>query len=216
MINKKTLPLFLILAFFISSCSGTALVSSWKTEAQPKQYSKVGVLVLTSSKVARSVMERAMVQDFKDKGINATTTMAIFPSVKADGLVVNRSEEETKAFMQTKLDEAGIDAIIVLVMKKREKKEGYGQRANSTRYFGNYNSYYGYMGYNITQISTPGYYGSSTKYFVESNLYDIESSEMIYSAQTKTKDPSNVKKEVEHLVSLVVNDIVKKKAISTK
>ena len=118
--------------------------------------------------------------------------------------------------MQTKLDEAGIDAIIVLVMKKREKKEGYGQRANSTRYFGNYNSYYGYMGYNITQISTPGYYGSSTKYFVESNLYDIESSEMIYSAQTKTKDPSNVKKEVEHLVSLVVNDIVKKKAISTK
>ena len=70
------------------------------------------------------------------------------------------------------------------------------------------------MSYNITQISQPGYYASSTKFFVESNLYDIENGDMIYTAQTTTKDPkTNAKKEVEHLVDMVVNDIMKKKSI---
>jgi len=216
--NLKTTTVLILSLFFFSACSGTKIVSSWSQEGDSKSYDKVGVLVMSSSKVARSVMERAMVKDFKAKGINASTTLAVFPAANAQGLGANMSEEETKAFVKSKLDENGIDALVVVALKRREKKEGYGRRANSPdRYLGYYNSYYGYMSYSITQISQPGYYASSTKFFVESNLYDIETAELIYSAQTTTKDPkTNAKKEVEHLVDMVVNDIVKKKAIKTK
>ncbi len=221
--HSKTLFSLLAIALLFSACSGSKIVSSWSHKEEPKNYDKIGVLVLSSSKVARSVMEKAMVKDFKAQGINASTTLAVFPSANAQGLGVNRSEEETKKFIKSKLDENDIDALIVVAMLKREKKEGYGRRANSPdRYIGSYGpspyygSYYGYMSYNITQISQPGYYASSTKFFVESNLYDIESTEMIYTAQTTTKDPkTNAKKEVEHLVDIIVNDIVKKKTLKT-
>lgn len=221
--HYKILFSLLAITLLFSACSGSKIVSSWSHKEEPKSYDKVGVLVLSSSKVARSVMEKAMVKDFKAQGINASTTLAVFPAANAQGLGVNRSEDETKKFIKAKLDENDIDALIVVAMLKREKKEGYGRRANSPdRYIGTYGpspyygSYYGYMSYNITQISQPGYYASSTKFFIESNLYDIESTEMIYTAQTTTKDPkTNAKKEVEHLVDIIVNDIVKKKTLKT-
>ena len=59
------------------------------------------------------------------------------------------------------------------------------------------------------RIYEPGYYDVSTKYFWESNFYDIETKQLLYSVQTESFDPASAQSLAHEYGKLIVSSMVK-------
>jgi hypothetical protein len=58
--------------------------------------------------------------------------------------------------------------------------------------YGYYGSYYGYYNYYYPQIYSPGYYSSDKTYYIETNFYDMESDQLLWSIQSEAYNPTNI------------------------
>lgn len=149
----------------------------------------------------RQKMEDHLVGDLKGRGYNAVSSFKDF------GLesFINMKEEDT----YKKLEKNGIDAVVTIVLldKKREKyyvpsRIYYSPYSNSHDHLWNY--------YNTIsrRIYEPGYYQVNTKYFWESNFYDIAGKKWLYSVQTESFEPGSVELLAHQYGKLILKDMV--------
>ena len=66
------------------------------------------------------------------------------------------------------------------------------------------------------RIYTKGYYVFNTKYFWESNLYDLKSNRLLYSAQSQSFDPVSTESLSHEYGKMIVKDMVKNKVITNQ
>ena len=66
------------------------------------------------------------------------------------------------------------------------------------------------------RVYGPGYYVTDTRYFWESNLFDVASKELIYSVQTESFDPASSETLAHEYGKLIVKDMVKHRVLSRK
>jgi hypothetical protein len=66
--------------------------------------------------------------------------------------------------------------------------------------------YYGIM---YERIYSPGYYESTTKYFWESNIYDLKTKQLLYSVQTESFDPDDATALAHRYGKVIINDMKK-------
>jgi hypothetical protein len=210
MLIKNVSVAFLLMV--LASCTGTRITHSWKSEKAPvANYSKIMVLGLIREADIRirEKMEDHMVGDLKDLGYNAASSLREYGPKAFDKM------EEAAAI--EKIKSSGVNAVITIVMldKTRERYYVPGHISYSPygiyydRFWGYYNTMYG-------RIYSPGYYEVSTRYFWESNLYDITSNELIYSVQTESFDPANTEMLGHEYGRMIIKDMVKKKVLTKK
>jgi hypothetical protein len=218
-----TISLAVTATMIITSCSHTALLSTWHDVDEPAHtFDKLAIIALAESRVNRGSMENAMVKVFSEYGINAVSTMNIFPNpTEFEGQNVDREAVE-KEFKE-KIEANGIDGIILIALLNVEEDEYYVE--GSTQYvsggYGGYpyrypmhtNPYYGYNYYNYysnyaVQVSTPGYYVNTTSYYVETSLFDVVPEKLLWTAQTKTTDPVSIDKERETFSNLIISQMI--------
>ena len=60
----------------------------------------------------------------------------------------------------------------------------------------------------------PGYYVTDTKYFWESNFYDMSTQTLVYSVQTQSFDPANSESLGHQYGQMIVNDMVKNNIVN--
>src|SRR4030095_17201404 len=58
-------------------------------------------------------------------------------------------------------------------------------------YYGNYTGYYSHY---TQTVSDPSYYAAEKDYFIQSNLYDAASEEIMWSVQSEVYSPSTLEK----------------------
>ena len=58
------------------------------------------------------------------------------------------------------------------------------------------------------RIYTPGYYEVSTRYFWESNLYDLSGKKLLYTVQSESFDPANASTQGHEYGKLIVSDMI--------
>ena len=179
--------IWLLALLFVTACSSTKITSSWKAaNLQPKHYSKILVLGLIkdSDRSLQEKMEAHLVDDLKNKGYNAVGSLQEF-GPKAFS---NTAEAEAIA----RLKQSNIDAVVTIVLLDKQKERNYvpGRMYYSpyVMYYNRFWPYYGTLNYRIYE---PGYYVTDTKYFWESNVYDVSTQSLLYSVQTKSFDPAN-------------------------
>lgn len=204
----KNSGLFLLLAvllFTVASCSTSKITTSWKAEniAQQK-YNKVMVLGLIheADRTMQENMENHLINDLKDLGYNAVS------SLKEYGPKV--FDEMTEEAALAKLKNSGVDAVITIVLLDKEKEKKY---VPGNTYYSPYGYYYNrFWGYRSTlnrRIYEPGYYVTDTKYFWESNFYEMGAQKLVYSVQTKSFDPANSESMAHEYGQLIVKDMIK-------
>jgi hypothetical protein len=81
---------------------------------------------------------------------------------------------------------------------------GYGAAASG---YGPYGGFGGYYGFAIGNLSQPGYYTTSSKYFIECKLFDLKTDETLLSMQSKVTNPSEIEKSSKAFVQSVVETI---------
>lgn len=208
---KQVKYLIILLLFLFTSCGTSRITSSWKAEnVQPKKYEKVLVLGLIreADRSLREKMEQHILGDLKELGYNAICACEEYGPKAFE----NMSEKEAIS----KLSNSGIDAVLTIVLLDKTKEKYYiPGRVNYTPYYNYHNRFWGYYTTMYDRIYSPGYYEVNTKYFWESNFYDMSSKQLLYSVQTQSFDPESSAGLGHEYGKLIINDMVKNKVLAT-
>ena len=84
---------------------------------------------------------------------------------------------------------------------------------NNGGYYNNNNGVGNYYNNASNSVSTPGYYSTTTNYTIESDLFSIKNDSLIYYAETKSYDPSDMNKMSLDISKDIISDMLKKGVI---
>ena len=211
----KNYVLLAVLVIAIASCRSTELIGSWSREgAGTNQFKDVGVVVLTKNMSSRSIVEYDIASVLHQKGIKATPTFDIFPFAAKQELFQEIDPEEMRQKVKERVEKFEFDGLLIVTLLNQETETRYNQGSSLSLAVPAYQyNYYGYYQWAYATISTPGYYSTKTTYFLESNLYDVSTEALIWTAQTKTKQrASSIHKESKVFANIIAQEIVKNKA----
>lgn len=200
-------PIMIFISFLLLGCGSSKITSSWRAEnIQPKKFNKIMVLGLIreADRTIREKMEQHFVGDLNDLGYNA------IPSMSAFGPHAFRKMNKDSAVDLIRT--TGADAVITIVLLDKSKEKRYvpGHFSGGINY-GRLGDYYTYR---YDRVSAPGYFVTDTKYFWESNLYDVETRQLVYSVQTQSFSPSSSEALGHEYGKLIVKDMIKQQALS--
>ena len=147
-------------------------------------------------------MENHLVVDLKDLGYNAFSSFMVYGPKAFDNM-----DEEAAV---NKLKNSGVDAVLTVVLLDKEKEKRYQPGYTYyTPYGYYYNRFWRYRTTLYMRIYEPGYYVTDTKYFWESNFYDMSDQKLVYSVQTQSFDPANSESMAHEYGQMIVKDMVK-------
>jgi len=196
----KTTTFFLIaILFIITGCTSTSLVGSWvDPEMKSIEGKSIAIFCLTPNLGVRDKLETEMSDQFQAKGVNAMRSM--------DFITPGKMEKEAIE-MILKLN--NITGVIIVSLLDKEKETYYvpGSTVYSPYYA---HPYYGYYGYRYSAVYDPGYYQTTTSYFIECNAYRLSDERLVYSSQSKTVDPSSLDRFAYEYAKVIVNDLESK------
>lgn len=208
---KKILISTVLIIFFIG-CSTSKITNSWKLSNMPvKKYNKIMVigLIQNNDRDLRGKMENHLVADLAEIGYAGISSLNEYGPKSFE----NSKEVE----VLTKLGNSAVDAVITIVLLDKQKEKYY---IPGRVYYSPYTIYqrrfWGYYTTIYDRVYTPGYYREDTKYFWESNFYDIETKELLYSAQTKSFDPGSAESLAHEYGQIILNDMVKQGVLQKK
>lgn len=180
----------------LAACSSTSMIGSWSDPAAKEiQTDKVIVFGVTPRMDVRQNVEGQMVMKLKEKGVDASSSLDLFPPGTND---VDAIEAE--------LISKGYEVAIVISLF--DTKEDTRYVPGTTTYAPvSYYPFRGYYGAAYGQVYQPGYYETTSSYFLECNAYLLPEGKLVYSGQTKTIDPSGVERFSYDLATALVNDM---------
>jgi len=82
------------------------------------------------------------------------------------------------------------------------EKDTYYVPGTTTGYYGGYGMYYGY---GAGMYGSPGYYTTDKNYFVETTVYTINPSKLVWTGTTKTVNPDKINKTVNDIADIVTD-----------
>lgn len=155
-------------------------------------------------------MEDHLTGDLKDHGYNAVAASAEYGPKAFRSL--------TEEAVLEKIQNSGFDAVVTIVLLNKEKERFYvpGHAYYYSPYSGYYRRFYGYYNTMYNRVYAPGYYVTNTRYFWESNLFEVASKELIYSVQTESFDPASAETLAHEYGKLIVKDMVKHQVLARK
>jgi hypothetical protein len=206
----KPVSCCLLVFLLLCACSPSVVVtSSWKNSemlnsATRKTYKTVFISALTGNVSAKSTVETAFAEAIEKKGYKTIKGQDMF----APGL---NDKANTEEVVIKKIKETGCDGIFTIALVDKESETRYvpGSVGYSpypvNGYYGSYWGYHSYYG--AAMYSSPGYYTTDKTYFIESNLYDVATGKIVWSSQSKTVNPSDLKSFSEKYTDAIIKQL---------
>jgi len=196
---KLSILLFILV---ISGCTTkrTLISGTWKNPNGVKGYNNILVAALTSHAVPKSVIETDLVDEFKKNGIEATESIMKFP--------INEASSDTqKHELMNKVKDKGMDAILTISLLKKETDTRYvrGSYSYDPFEYPFYRNFWGYYSYWYPYAYSPGYYVTDKTYYLETNLYDLSTEELVWSAQSRTYNPIDLNSFSKEFAQIIVS-----------
>ena len=212
----------LMIALFIGSCTVAKEPNGvWvNTEKrQGKTFNKAFIVVVTGNLEARALLETDIANIVIKKGYHAVKSIDVLPPDLKSNSTIPTKDEIIK-----KVKESGCDAVFVASVLKKEADVNYtaGTEAYTTLpyatmpYSGWGGTYFGYYSYAQSTVSTPGYYSKEKSYFIQSNLYDAASGDIMWSVQSKVLDPQSLTQFSKDYTSKLIGQLKQEKLFVKK
>lgn len=77
-----------------------------------------------------------------------------------------------------------------------------------------YNTFWGYFNYWGPIIYDPGYYTQDKIYYLETNLYDADTENLVWSAQSETVNPRNLQTFSEEFAEVTAEEMAENNLLS--
>jgi len=191
---KKLASSFVLgFVFLLTSCGpSTVVTGSWKNPAHVKKaepYKHIFIAAMLSDVGIRTQLEDAIAQKAISRGLVVTKSLDIFPPMMTKKDIP--SEEKLMEIIKG----TNSDLILTVAVKSIKEETRYVQSTATPMYspygyggaYGGYGGFYGYYGNSYNQ----GYYTTDQFVFLETNLYDVETGALAWSAQSTSTNPSD-------------------------
>jgi len=198
--NKIVASALLVTLITAAACSNTKVTSAWKAgnAGALATGNKILVLGIIQEKDIRlrMQMEGYLVDGLKARGYNAVSAYTLY----GPKMFGNKSEEAVLG----QLHNSGIDEVFTITLLDRAKEREYQPGAAYP-----YSPFYGYYNYMYGRMYSPGYTSTNTRFFWESNLYDVSSKKLLYSVQSESFNPSSAADMGKAYSRIVVKNMTK-------
>ena len=171
---------------FFSACASTSVKSVWKDPQYTAKLDKLLVIGVAKDEGIRRTFEDRMVSLLSQKGVEATPSYRVIPA----------DEIKDKAAVEAKIRESGSAAVLVTrVVDVRKEKQfippSYAY-APPRHYYGGWHDYYTWA-----YPATPGYTVEYETLALETNVYDVASGKLVWSARSDAYAEEGVGKLIE-------------------
>ncbi|MBC7451810.1 MAG: hypothetical protein H7259_10005 [Cytophagales bacterium] len=179
-----------------------------------KTYKKVLVIGLMGDKAQelRSDMETNMANALRAQGVLAYSAFATY------GPMAFQEHDPRSALLD--VADYSFDAIVCMVLIDKDKEQYYTPPTTSYvpnyynnyngGYYNNYNGFSNYYNQSYNRVTTPGYYTTTTDYTIETDIFNFPKDSLIYSAETKTYNPSDLLTMSTEVSKAIVADMMNK------
>ena len=166
----------------------------------------VVALLKDDNVLMREKMENHLLGDLAEKGYTAVSSLKEYGPKSFEGMKENE--------IVSKLQNSGVDAVLTIVLLDKQRERYYVPgRVYYSPYIIYHRRFWGYYTTIYDRIYSPGYYQTDTKYFWESNLYDLSTKELLYSVQTESFDPASAESLGHEYGKMIVKDMFDKNVL---
>ena len=202
--------LAVILPIILSSCANTKFTKQWVDEDfNEEPYDDILVLVVADKMGNRQDAENYIVEKLGETGINAMQSYDILPKTETiDAEAVDQA-----------INGLQLDAVIVMYATGVTEEEyfvptrrfgvysGYGY---GHAHYGSFNSYYPHA---VNYVYLSGYDNTHYVVALETSLFDLNTTKMVWSGQSNTFAPESVDDVINNITVLTIDELKKKKII---
>jgi len=190
-----------------TSCSSTKITSVWMDQKKADtSFNDILVIGIGEQEHNRRLFEEEFTAQLTAAGIESEVSYKILPQ----GININR--DTVVAAIAGK----NIDAVIVTHLVAVEEETVYRQNMDYRPRYGYYNDLYSYYPHVHTYVHTPGYYTTHEVVKLETNLYEVKTEDLVWSAQSRSFAPESAKEVIDELIKLVIKDLQEKGLIRSK
>lgn len=187
---------------FLSACSPSMKITgNWmnKEIIGTGKYEKIFLFAMAYDMGAKQAVENEQAKAAAAEGIKTMKSYEVFgPNYMSK----KPSHEEIIA----KIKETGCDAVFTSALVDVQSETRYVPGTTTyTPYYGYYGSFGGYYGGMNSFMYEPGYYTEDKTYFIESNLYDVATGDIVWSVQSEAYNPTKVEKVARDYAYLLFN-----------
>jgi len=217
-VNKpqlRTLLTFLVAASALAACSKgttTTIPQSYRNPGYGDTvFKKLCGIGVAENHESRQAFEDALAKAIAAQGGTAQVSWQLLPQA------TQLSEEQ----IREAIEGGDFDGILITrllsVDKERDYKPGSTYMNPRTRYYpGGYAygyGYYGFYGTTYAQVHEPGYFETSTTIKLETNLYSVATSDLVWSGQSDTVDPKSIADARQSMTAAVAKKLKEEKLI---
>jgi hypothetical protein len=200
----KKLIFYLAAALVIAGCApATEITGSWKNTsaaANTRAINTILVTALSAKTNVRQTVEGDMAGTLQNIGYKTVKSFDILPP-----FTEGKTPDKDQLF--SKINETKADAILTVALIDKETENRYvpgnAGYAPMPR-FGYYGTFWGYYNNWYPSLYSPGYYAEDKTYFIETNLYDARTEELLWSAQSETYNPASLNSFSKEFAEVVV------------
>jgi hypothetical protein len=200
---KKSTKLFcfllIVCAFLFASCGTTRITDSWKNKDYQGKVQKVVVIMVAKDSDMRNLFEGRFVAELEARGIQAIQSNKF----------VTLEQLPDRELVKSKIKSTGADTVIISRLVDSKTIKSYvpgGVHTVPTQYYG-WETYY-----DIVFIDY-GYTGSTQVAYIETNLYDIKTEKLIWSAYSKTERTEGEQQLINRFIDVMIKKLSSDKII---
>lgn len=187
------------LAFVIVACSGSsARMTQNHMEASHvgKPVKDVLILAIIDDQQIRAILEKHFVDWFAVKGVDAI--------ISADVLPMDANTKLEKEAIIEVVDKYENDSILITRLVGMSDTEVFSR--GRPQFFYNY---YGFYNYGTVYVTWPTVYGEKVQFSLETGLYDVKTESLIWSGESRLKNPKTTGKAIGQVVEMVMKELEK-------
>lgn len=193
--RARSITILVLLAGFVASCAtSTQLTSQWKDPGYtgtPGQ--KVAVIAVTGTERNTMIWESSMSTALQSAGAVPVAGSTMFPNTWA-------GQKPDSATLVNTINQSGVQLVMVSRLTAVNQVQTYVPGTVTYGYYG----YYGGGGI----YGSPGYYETDTEVVLETNVFDVYTQKLVWSAASSTLDPSNANDAATSISNTVVQNMV--------
>lgn len=192
----------IIVSLMTTSCGTSKLTATWHDEAFVGKHIVQDVLVIavTKDETIKRLYEDRFVDKLSKDGVRAVASYTLSqPDIKP-----------TKEGVDAAVKEAGAKSVLITRYLGTDTSEHYRPPQRTMVYADPYyRGIHGYYPMTYGEVYSPGYTVKVTTISLESNLYDAETGNLVWSTRSESINPSMTQKYVDELVNLFTGDLKK-------
>jgi len=192
MLQTRFLLLLAFLTALLSACSATKLTSVWQDPSYAGgSFKKLMIIGLGVNPGARAEFEDTVADALAKHGVMGVGSSGYFSDMN----------QMTREAVRGWVERDGYQGVLVTRLVS----------ARQTQYVHppQYTDLWGYWGYYGTAV-TPGYVVDQTTLFIDTDLFDAATGQVVYTAESKSFDPNSRNQVINELTKLLVSDLTKR------